>query len=469
MDANTKKKIDKVKTYLAVKHPFFGVLLGMLDFYEDNSVGTMGTDGSRLVYSKTFTQELSEEELRWVLLHELMHIAYLHCGNTRMLDRDPRKWNYACDYVINLELDEVCRNDEYNNYKPPANIKPLMDQRFKGKISERVYREIPDHMKMMFAVGKGTCPKCGGTGQKEEKCDECYGTGSIDQECSQCGGSGKDKDGNTCPHCDGRGEEKTQCPKCGGSGNTGRKEPCECGGQGGEGFYYGDLIRPKSSEDIDEMKDKIIQAFEVTKVKNQGYLPAGLRRAIERMKKAKVPWQRIFQRFVGNALAKDDYSWTNPRKSLLAQGIIMPSMRNHIVGSVVVATDTSGSINHEQLGQFAAEMKKMSWLVSEITAITCDADVHEVVKIYQMEEFLTKLQFKGGGGTDFRPVFKYVEDKKIAPELLIYLTDSYGSFPDRPPKYPVIWVLTEEGLEDRIPWGLRTSIPGGRKARERGF
>jgi predicted metal-dependent peptidase len=50
----------------------------------------------------------------------------------------------------------------------------------------------------------------------------------------------------------------------------------------------------------------------------------------------------------------------------------------------------------------------------------------------------------GGGGTSFVPVFKKVEELGITPALLIYFTDGYGTFPDEPPPYPVIWVMTED-------------------------
>ena len=46
---------------------------------------------------------------------------------------------------------------------------------------------------------------------------------------------------------------------------------------------------------------------------------------------------------------------------------------------------------------------------------------------------------KGGGGTDFRQVFQWVEQQGISPECLIYLTDLECSrFPEEP-FYPVLW------------------------------
>ena len=130
----------------------------------------------------------------------------------------------------------------------------------------------------------------------------------------------------------------------------------------------------------------------------------------------------------------------------------MPHLFNNVIGEIVVAIDTSGSITQKQLGQFAAEIHKLNHLVDKITAITCDAQIHETVEVYQMQDILSQIKFKGGGGTAFEPVFEWVEKHGQTPDLLIYLTDSYGSFPQKVPHYPTLWVLTQEEHYD-IPFG----------------
>ncbi len=210
----------------------------------------------------------------------------------------------------------------------------------------------------------------------------------------------------------------------------------------------------------DDMEDKIITAWEMTKNhKGKGDAPAGMKRWIEKLRKSKVRWERIFHRYVGQALAKDDYSFTRVNKRFIGQGMYLPDMRSHIIGNVVIAVDTSGSIGRNCLEQFAAEIAKIGHLVDEITAMTCDAQVHEVVKIKRFENFIKKLQMKGGGGTDFRPVFNKVKEMKMQPELLIYLTDAYGSFPEKQPQYPVLWCVTCEDGMNWIPWGQKVLLP----------
>lgn len=455
------QKLEKIKTRLVLTHAFFGVLLSMLDIKEDGYVGTMGTNGINLYYNRKFVDHLTDEQLTFVLMHEIMHVAYMHVGDIRMQDRNATKWNFACDIVINNELSELCRRSKMYKILPGV----LIDERFINKTAEYVYNNLPDNKRFQFTIGRGSCPKCGGAGSYRDKCGTCDGTGVTNEKCDRCNGSGKVKDENgerECPSCKGSGEENSVCQNCGGSGSVGKEKECDCGG-GDNKFHEGDLLQPANPDVLNEIKDKVMQAYEATK-KLQGFVPAGLVRSIEDMMKPKVPWQKIFLRFLGNALARDDYSFAKPNRRFLSyDDIIMPDLRNNIVGNVVIAVDTSGSISHGQLSQFAAELKKVSHLVNETTVITCDASVHEVVKLYQMDSFLKKIKFKGGGGTNFTPVFDYIEKYNLSPEVMIYLTDSYGTFPKLKPNYPVIWILTHEEQIKNVPWGEKAVIPNCEK------
>jgi predicted metal-dependent peptidase len=64
----------------------------------------------------------------------------------------------------------------------------------------------------------------------------------------------------------------------------------------------------------------------------------------------------------------------------------------------------------------------------------------------------TQITLKGRGGTDFTPVFEYITEKKIQPKVLLYYTDGCGTYPEKKPEYPVIWLLTEKVS---VPWGKK--------------
>ena len=84
----------------------------------------------------------------------------------------------------------------------------------------------------------------------------------------------------------------------------------------------------------------------------------------------------------------------------------------------------------------------------EIDIIVADAKVHSHQTFYDGDELLYSL--KGGGGTDFRPVFEYIGQHLYDTSLLLYFTDLEGVFPQEEPLYNVVWVSPKEG---DIPFG----------------
>ena len=110
------------------------------------------------------------------------------------------------------------------------------------------------------------------------------------------------------------------------------------------------------------------------------------------------------------------------------------------MGEIVIAVDTSGSIGRIELEQFAGEISAISEEAQPeaIHVVYCDAVVQSTQGFTASEPI--RLGPKGGGGTDFRPVFEWVEENDIAPMCLIYLTDlCCDSFPQET-EYPVLWV-----------------------------
>jgi predicted metal-dependent peptidase len=118
----------------------------------------------------------------------------------------------------------------------------------------------------------------------------------------------------------------------------------------------------------------------------------------------------------------------------------LPSVERQGLGEIVIAVDTSGSIGRIELEQFAGEISAISEETQPeaIHVVYCDAAVQSTQQFGPSEA--VRLEPKGGGGTDFRPAFEWVEENDIAPVCLIYLTDlCCDSYPEAP-GYPVLWV-----------------------------
>lgn len=83
-------------------------------------------------------------------------------------------------------------------------------------------------------------------------------------------------------------------------------------------------------------------------------------------------------------------------------------------------------------------------------------------KIHKVREYgpydRVELEYYGRGGTDFDPVFEWMEKENIHPDALVYLTDGYAAWPMERFDVPTLWCITNEQCTP--PWGeiLRLNI-----------
>ena len=177
------------------------------------------------------------------------------------------------------------------------------------------------------------------------------------------------------------------------------------------------------------------------KLEKQGDLPKGIERFVESKSEAQISWRDELYRYV-NAHAKSDYRMFPPSKKHLYRGIALPSIYGEEL-KIVVAIDTSASIDDELLKVFLAELYEIMQLFTHyiIELIECDASIQNIQRLTPMESLEPTL--KGGGGTNFIPVFDYVENMNEDFKFLIYFTDGKGSFPKYEPLIDVLWVMSE--------------------------
>jgi predicted metal-dependent peptidase len=196
-----------------------------------------------------------------------------------------------------------------------------------------------------------------------------------------------------------------------------------------------------------EWKQSLAQARHVAKM--QGKLPAELDKMVDDALEPVVDWKNQLRRFVSEK-ARDDESWNKANRRFIGDDLYLPSRDSEKVGVLAVFRDTSGSIyaDPEALAQFNGEIEAIAIDVNpaKIVVVDCDADVQHTFEIepgQDMPEALREL--KGGGGTDFRPPFKWLKEQNIDPKCVVYLTDGYGDFPrEEDVPWPTMWAMTTD-------------------------
>lgn len=137
----------------------------------------------------------------------------------------------------------------------------------------------------------------------------------------------------------------------------------------------------------------------------------------------------------------------------------------------VIAIDTSGSTSSSLVHKFITKtyniLKTAETFDTRINLhiIQCDAIIQEDKKItnqLEFDEYLKGMKILGCGGTDFRPVFKYIEELQEQKELtnlkgLIYFTDGMGTYPAKKPPYDTAFIFMQSNYYDVAvpPWAIK--------------
>lgn len=402
----SEKLIRDAAARLVIQQRLFGLLSLNLEPKEDNTVPTAATDGRYLYFNKDFIADIFDkfkyDGVCFIVAHEGLHPGLLHLF--RRGSRDPLLWNAAGDYVINGILVSC-------GMKPLPGC--LYDPKYDGWSTEQVYEDLRK--------------------QVEENAISVALDGDfvvVESKSGRKGIKGKTIDSHN---------------KWGGAGQ--------------------DESERRTMEK--EWESKLTAAVEA--VKSQGNVPASIARMVKRIKEPRVDWRSILAELVHRT--SKDFTWSYPDRRLITSDVYLPSLGCVDYGDdisnaeIVIAVDTSGSIGEEELIQFLSEASGVVIPPTVIYLLACDAEVHyaqtmvigEGTSEDEIRELLVSADLKGGGGTDFRPVFEWVEKNRIWPDAMVYFTDSYGTFPDKAPRYPVIWGIVGD-YDVKVPFGIVAQV-----------
>lgn len=370
---------------------------------------TAATNGRDAFYGREFVDTLSDKELAFLVMHENMHKCYRHLTTWRALyDIDKSCANQACDYVINIQLADMDPHGKYivmPRDKDTGKVIGLLDEKYRGMDTKQVFDIL-----------------------RQKK-----------QEQQQRGGEQTD------------GESDSSGSDEAGSGITLDDHDWE-GAQNG--------MTKDEQEQLGRDIDQALRQGGIYAGKVGGNMP----REIGELLKPKVDWREVLRRFVRTSLKdRDSVSWRRAHKNYLWQDIILPSIMGKRVKHLVIAMDTSGSIQGQLLTEFLSEMNGIvrDTGADRVDVVYWDTSVagHEIHKGAN-KDIVHKTSPKGGGGTDPDCVVDFMAEHDLKPDALIMLTDGY-MHTNKPKwaaiKAPTLWcVIGNENYE--VPNGQKLNI-----------
>lgn len=375
-----KERMVNGRLRMLFNQPFYGIVassLEMIDTTEDRPwIDTGATDGSNLFYNRNFIDSLTDDQVIFLVAHEISHCVYEHF--LRVGDRDKEYWNMAGDYKINAMLKnerigemidytitdgvkkpfKLCYDEKYNS--DDWTTESIYDHLVKTKAKKR--RTLDTHIEIVSdeEYEKAT---------KKSKQDEKDGKGKV--------GSKKNK-----------------------------------------------LIIKKSDADMMRrvMRNNIIQAAQGA---GAGHIPREIAKIIRNLTESKIDWRQNLRIFV-ESLFKNVLSYQVPNRKSQFNDVVLPSLLRDVMVCVCICLDVSGSIVEDDHRVFLGEIQGiMDQFPSYKIQIWCFD-----TKVSGYDEFtsddgrnILDFDIKGGGGTDYMCNWKFMRENEITPKQLIIFTD----------------------------------------------
>ena len=441
------EQLAQDRQQLLLQWPFIGGVIMRMELIpvRDDRLDTACTDGDNIFVDIDFYSKLTKSERRFVLAHEVWHSVLMHFA--RRQNRERELFNIATDLEIHFTL-------EGENMQEPF-VLPH-EETWHGLSAEEIYEKLPGFLKKQAQSKQSGQEKTKGRG-KGKKESGSFGNGDTsfdrhiykDDAMPEPNGQGTGN-GNVNDKAEERGKKEQGNAQEGDNPSDDNARQPE--NEPTKGTSSNPIVLDKdynphvSSEAVERSRSRTIASAQQLE-RRQGKLPAGIQALLEKLQKPSLPWQEMLKQFVSSCYG-GKRRWLPPARRHVWQDIYLPSMRDEALRAVV-ALDTSGSTAGD-LPLFFAELVSLmkSFGKFDLDVIQCDAEIQDVEHYSEVNlpPPGKKWKAKGLGGTDFRPVFKYIKKKMPAqPDLLLFFTDGYGDAPEQRPAYPVMWVLTEDG------------------------
>ena len=466
------KRLQNARLSLMAKQPFYALLLMNMKFALDLSCETAYTDGDRVAFNPDFMNEIDDNELEFVLMHEVLHAALAHPFRHQS-DYEQQEFDYACDIIVNSNILYSFGMDKskitLKKYGESMHLMPNGEEGYKYSVEEAYKMLIAASAKPNKQNGKGQKGKGKAAGKSNANTQTGTGDSDDGEESGGKGDAGGGK-GSARPSLEdliasikkkndsirenlekNRGEE---------SSGTGNENENGGGSFDDHSFWEGD-------DDMGSQRDvwmnRMVEATDIIASmsegsKSRGTVPAGIERIINELKNPILDWRTILNDFVQEDIC--DYSFSPPDKRMEDSPFFLPDFneKDESAKNLLFMIDTSGSMSDDAITDCYSEIYgAIQQFNGKLTGKLgfFDAVVVEPVPFEDEDEFKI-IRPKGGGGTSFHIIFDYVREKMQddPPVSIIILTDGYAPFPEEAAAMdiPVLWIINNK--EAQAPsWG----------------
>lgn len=423
------------RTALVNSLPFFSRLLMHLKIGVSDCK-TAYTDMENVVFDPDFAARISDDELQFVFLHEVLHCVLNHCIRGKGLNHTI--YNIACDIVVNSIALDVLGLTSLTVDGCEVMHLALDGQEGRNYTAEDIYETLfhaTQNQLNSFCKMNGLIPD--GAGDSNNNNDDGNG------------GEGNDGDAQGKPSKGGKSP-----------GSYGLFEALDnaCGIDSHDEW---DKI-----ENSGLLKDQWNNAIKEASRScgNGSGIPEELKRYFKDIvKSSEVNWHQVLHDFIKHS--RSDYTYSTPDRRFDGD-IIMPSFQENIYGCAVsnlwFLIDTSGSVSDYAISEVYGEILNCISLMDSMEGKLSffDTEVSDPIDFTDEDELLA-IKPVGSGGTSFYSIFNYLRkeiDPEELPEAIIILTDGYAPFPPEGAamNIPVIWIISDSDVEP--PWGTTVSI-----------
>jgi predicted metal-dependent peptidase len=448
-ESKVEDEISRSAFDLLLKEPFFAHVFSGMPRQVCSQVQSMGLqwDGQQVrlrVNPTFFLQELKAAERTGALKHELLHVIFRHLfrGN----GRDAKVYSIAADLVVNQLVKPHRLPESYPTLADFPDLRLPPD-----KSIDDYYSLLLKLLREMRRGGFGGKTKnfSGGGGGDHEI--EAEGSESPSSKTGKPGKAGKSRKASQA-----KGDDDTSWAS-GTSAPESAKALAKLLGDQSErgddgGWHEGsDGVAAAGRYAVGNL---ILRARERMPPHQWGSLPNALVSELDLIlaeRQPKVDWKRLVRIFTASS-GRTRIRHTVKRIS--KRYGTRPGIKVQRLQRLLVAIDTSGSIDQKMLEEFFTEIHGAWKVGATVVVVECDAAVQ---RSYDYRGRAPKA-VKGGGGTEFEPVFKWMREQRPFDGML-YLTDGEGPAPDSRPNCKLLWVVPEGGSPEVLPFGPTVRIP----------